>query len=689
MSSEWFLCTHIYDEGVMVSSNRDPTESINIILFDKPSSRPVSKVKEYIFPPAAQSTQHDGENFSDRRAADPIGQSYFMLTVTHSHRIKSPKFWCPDKPHVYTLVVVLRSCADGGVIQAESCRVAFRVVDVKDGLLRVNTKPVMIRGTNCSRGFFGLEMSEIDVQLMKRNNINALRIPSRFHFSWIYELCTLYGVYVVDEVYLRCSGISQLDPKKEAEMENVCLRNLCRMFEAGKNHPCIIIWSLGNDSSYDRIHDKMAQWVRKRFELYDITALETNCVMIRDPTRLVFFERASYGPRPGTAATGSTHNAPRIMATDILGPMHADIGDCIVLANRYPDLPLILSDYSITTANSGGNVSVYWKAFNRYPRLQGGFVHSWHDQLLLLRNDSSKSLDIVGNNIVYGVVPLHSSSCNPSMSTMATYQKCTVVVKPQLLELKQCMKQFECIATDVMFTTEVLDHKSHTTADFTVDLSVQIGLSISNLMDHSDIEKVMNFEVVLLINGVAVQASQFIQQDSAVVHCNRGWEDAGGRIHFQEIKGFSMFTLPLLVNRKEPRYFRANGITWPEDYLLMCYNADWLNDRIINSHYFTVELSAITSWDIVVIGRSISKTSWCDDGFPLGFVQLRIPSESISPWKEAAGRALARYDNEICEVAGESSPPIMPNYSVSVDWNIDRNRTHIPNVVVRAGLFLS
>jgi beta-galactosidase/beta-glucuronidase len=93
------------------------------------------------------------------------------------------------------------------------------------------------------------------------------------------------------------------------------------MYQRDKVHPCIIGWSLGNESGYGVVHDKMAEWLRNK-----------------DRTRLLFYEPASYGPRKD--------NPLRTMATDVLCPMYARVGQCVTLANMFPDLPLIQIEYA-------------------------------------------------------------------------------------------------------------------------------------------------------------------------------------------------------------------------------------------------------------------------------------------------------------------------------------------------------
>ena len=264
-SPDWFLCTQIFEEGIMVGSSRDPAqaEALHRFVFDRPCTRAVSKVREFLFSPGHLTwLRTSPQSFDDRNLTNDDGIVFHpsnVMNVSHSHQIKNPSLWSPDRPHTYTLVVSLHSCTDGEIVQCESCRIALRVVDVKDGLLRLNARPVMIRGVN-SHGM----LHEADIHLMKRSNVNALRIQSKFYDSLLYELCTLYGLYVVDETSMPLKGFRSQGQDDEVGMENMCLHGLSQMYEAAKNHPCIIIWSLGVNGTYEKIHDKMAQWLRKR-----------------------------------------------------------------------------------------------------------------------------------------------------------------------------------------------------------------------------------------------------------------------------------------------------------------------------------------------------------------------------------------------------------------------------------------
>lgn len=421
-SAEWILSSYLYHEGIMVSSSvgsGGPVDTTpHYFSFDKSTSKPISKVQEYVYLPTAspdtfpirQSHTHNLHQFRDGKTVEEEERnSHLSLAVTadkitacimQSHEVKAPKLWSAERPNVYTLVMTLQNTTDGSVVQAESCRVAFRSVDVNYGLLRVNSKPVMIRGTNLHEHdpFRGSAVSrrviEADIQLMKRNNINAIRTANYPHAPWLYELCTLYGLYVIDEANICTNvGVGAGDGNvnllaDDLEWEKAYMLRLVRMYERDKVHACIIAWSLGSDSGYGRIHDKMANWIGDR-----------------DTSRLVMYEPASYGPRLATSANANINSnstsltivkskhkrANAQMATDILCPKYSRVSECIVLGNRYPDMPLILMEYSDLRGNSGGNLNDYWTAFNDYTRLQGGFLFSWSDQGLCMTNSRNVS----------------------------------------------------------------------------------------------------------------------------------------------------------------------------------------------------------------------------------------------------------------------------------------------------------
>jgi len=281
--------------------------------------------------------------------------------------VAQPALWSAEQPHLYRAVVSLLA-ADGSLIEAEAYDVGFRQVEISDGLLKVNGKPILIRGTNRHEHHpeQGQVMDETtmlqDILLMKRHNFNAVRCSHYPNHPLWYRLCDRYGLYVVDEANIETHGMQPMNRLTDDPVWFPALsERVTRMVQRDRNHPCIIIWSLGNESGHGSAHDALYCRVKSS-----------------DPTRPVQYE----GGGADTAAT------------DIVCPMYArvdqdqpfpqvpkwSIKKWIGLPNEHR--PLILCEYAHAMGNSFGGFDRYWQAFRKHPRLQGGFVWDWVDQAL-------------------------------------------------------------------------------------------------------------------------------------------------------------------------------------------------------------------------------------------------------------------------------------------------------------------
>lgn len=275
-------------------------------------------------------------------------------------KMENPKLWSAEQPNLYTLVVVLRD-ASSRVVDCESCQVGIRQITTAYKQLLVNGQPVMIRGVNRHEhhprlGKTNLESCMVkDLVLMKQYNINAVRnshYPN--HPRW-YELCDLFGMYMIDEANIETHGFDHSGPFKHPTMEPrwaaAMLDRVIAMVERDKNHACIISWSLGNEAGYGPNHSAMAGWIRGR-----------------DPSRVIHYEGG-----------GS-----RTLSTDIVCPMYMRVWDIVKIANDPSEArPLILCEYSHSMGNSNGNIDEYWEAIDNTFGLQGGFIWDWVDQGLL------------------------------------------------------------------------------------------------------------------------------------------------------------------------------------------------------------------------------------------------------------------------------------------------------------------
>lgn len=312
----------------------------------------------------------------------------------HRIRVEQPRLWSDETPHLYTLVLTLLD-ASGSVLDVERTRVGFRQVDICDGQLCLNGKPVLIRGVNRhehdpERGHaITRESMETDIRLMKQHNFNAVRTAHYPNHPDFYDLCDEYGLLVVDEANLETHGMwpcSRLS--EDPAWLTAYLERMTRLVLRDRNHPSVIIWSLGNESGIGANHHAMYQWTKRV-----------------DPTRPVQYEG-------GGADTE---------ATDIICPMYARVGQ----DQPFPAVPkwaiekwiglpgetrpLILCEYAHAMGNSLGNFNEYWAMFRQHPRLQGGFIWDWVDQGLSQTNDKGESYFAYGGD--FGDTPNDRQFC--------------------------------------------------------------------------------------------------------------------------------------------------------------------------------------------------------------------------------------------------------------------------------------
>ncbi|WP_145573509.1 beta-galactosidase [Yersinia alsatica] len=288
-------------------------------------------------------------------------------------RVTSPLLWSAEQPTLYRAVVSLLN-SEQKLIEAEAYDVGFRQVAVHQGQLKVNGKAVLIRGVNRHEHHpqTGQAIDEEsmlqDIILMKQHNFNAVRCSHYPNHPLWYRLCDRYGLYVVDEANIETHGMQPMGRlADDPQWFSAFSERVTRMVQRDRNHACIIIWSLGNESGHGATHDALYRWIKSN-----------------DPTRPVQYE----GGGANTAAT------------DIVCPMYARVDEdqpfpavpkwSIKKWIGLPDesRPLILCEYAHAMGNSFGGFARYWQAFREHPRLQGGFVWDWVDQSLI-RNDEN------------------------------------------------------------------------------------------------------------------------------------------------------------------------------------------------------------------------------------------------------------------------------------------------------------
>jgi len=304
-------------------------------------------------------------------AVVPVGKhgSWPRLQAEFDVPVKKPLLWSAELPHLYKLVVTLKS-PQGKVVESTSTRIGFRSIEVRDRMLLVNGKRVLIKGVNRhdhhdTKGkALDRETMRLDAVTMKRFNFNAVRTshyPNDPH--WL-DLCDELGFYVIDETNLESHDYYH-QICRDRRYTAAFVERAVRMVERDKNHPCVILWSLGNECGYGPNHDAMAGWIRGY-----------------DSSRPLHYEPGIY-PQGAEKLLGKKVFDCGYRVTDIVCPMYPSIETIVKWAKdkNHPDRtrPLIMCEYSHAMGNSNGSLADYWDAFEKYPGLQGGFIWEWID----------------------------------------------------------------------------------------------------------------------------------------------------------------------------------------------------------------------------------------------------------------------------------------------------------------------
>ena len=304
-------------------------------------------------------------------------------------QIDHPLKWTAETPNLYQLRVDL---TDGSrVIESMQQNVGFRKVEIKGGQFLVNGQPVLIKGANRHEldpdgGYVvSVERMVQDIQVMKQLNINAVRTCHYPDDPRWYDLCDRYGLYVVAEANLESHGMGY-DEKTLARVpryEQTHLERNRHNTRLLKNHPSIVVWSLGNEAGYGVNFEKAYDEV-KAF----------------DPSRPVQYERAGLE-----------------RATDIYCPMYYPYNHCenYVKGNNQRR-PLIQCEYAHAMGNSEGGFAEYWQLIRKYPQYQGGFIWDFVDQAIRSHNRAGREIYAYGGD--FGRYPAsdHNFNCNGLVS---------------------------------------------------------------------------------------------------------------------------------------------------------------------------------------------------------------------------------------------------------------------------------
>ena len=319
-----------------------------------------------------------GEQQGTATDAPVSGSTQLNISVT------SPQLWSAEKPNLYQLE--LRVSDSGDNLQEIIVQnVGFRIFGITDKLMRINGKRIEFYGTNrhefcCYNGrVVSKEQMELDVITMKRNNINAVRTSHYPNHPYFYELCDRYGLYVIDEVNMESHGsmhramhegygTEAAIPGDNPLWRDMVIDRVESLYHRDKNHACVLIWSLGNESYGGKYVFEMAQ----RFHELDAT-------------RIVHYESIANDLRyPDSTDMYSRMYTPAAVLEEFLK------------TNR--EKPMLLCEYVHTMGNSGGAMHKYIELMMREPRYQGGFIWDFLDQSLIKKDRFGKEFQAYGGD---------------------------------------------------------------------------------------------------------------------------------------------------------------------------------------------------------------------------------------------------------------------------------------------------
>lgn len=351
----------------------------------------------------------------------PTGEKY-AEGVSRENRIcvevKEVLPWSAETPNLYEMLLFAAE-GDGNLLECVSQKIGFRNVEIRDSILYFNGKRLVLHGVNRHEfsGYKGRAIGraemEWDIRFLKQNNFNAVRTSHYPNQSYWYELCDVYGLYVMDEANLETHGTWHMGhdehtlPGDFPEWKEACLARAQAMLERDKNHPCIFSWSVGNESWSGQNLFDMSMYFRER-----------------DPSRPVHYENVC-------------HDRKWEKTTDFESRMYATPKMAEEYLSNHPKKPYILCEYAHAMGNSGGNLSEYTRLAEIYPQYAGGFIWDYIDQSLLVKDLFGQETMAYGGD--FDDRPSDYNFCTNGL----LYSNREI--SPKVAEVKYCYQSFRLI----------------------------------------------------------------------------------------------------------------------------------------------------------------------------------------------------------------------------------------------------
>ncbi|QJD81974.1 glycoside hydrolase family 2 TIM barrel-domain containing protein [Cohnella herbarum] len=338
-------------------------------------------------------------------------------SITLSEQLEAPRMWTAETPYLYQLLLTIYD-ADDVIQEVKEKSVGFRDIAIRKGQLYINGKPIIIKGVNRNEfhpvtGYVTtMDDMVADIKLMKQHNVNTVRLSHYPNDTRWLNLCDQYGLFAIDEADLETHGFHFIEDEsylsKHEDWREAYVQRARKMVERDKNHPSVILWSLGNESGYGPNHNAMADWIREA-----------------DPTRPVHYERAYEAP-----------------VVDVVSTMYPSVDMLIAEGVKDDPRPYLMIEFGHAMGNSTGNQKEYWDAVYAYPRLLGGLIWEWSDLGILQCTNEGKSWYAYGGD--FGDEPHSGPFCMDGLTFPDRG------LKPSILEYKKAIEPVKIEAIDLL-----------------------------------------------------------------------------------------------------------------------------------------------------------------------------------------------------------------------------------------------
>jgi beta-galactosidase len=369
----------------------DAEYKYGLFSLDVDLSNHTSKLKSGNYTVKYSIYDESGSSLLSRQQEVKINKKENAAVHFADEQITDVKKWTAETPNLYSLVISLID-KNGNTVEAVSSKLGFRKVEIIDAVFHINGVPVTIKGVNRHehdqyKGHVVSEEAMIkEIELMKQFNINAVRTSHYPNDERFYNLCDKYGLYVTNEANIESHGMyyGEHSLAKKPEWTAAHVDRNMRMVERDKNHPSVIVWSMGNEAGDGEVFT----------EVY-------KAIKARDISRPVHYERAEMGDN-----------------TDIYCPQYPGVSSLEWYAAEHRSKPFISSEYSHAMGNSNGNLVDLWDVFNRdrNDQLQGGYIWDWIDQALVKKADDGTEFWAYGGDYGENMPTDYNFVCNGIIS---------------------------------------------------------------------------------------------------------------------------------------------------------------------------------------------------------------------------------------------------------------------------------